>query len=399
MPVWHAATKKWVEEGRLVVLGVTQEQHPNRCRLFAQWQQFDWPILHDPINVLGLKLVAVLVAIDEHGIVRSTGPSLENFETEFLDRNFNDEDEPTPDSLTPSRDFAKLQRLAEKDPTADNWRALADSLAIWGGSQVIDKAIDAYGSSLDLNAEQPNVHFRLGVCLRTRHESAVGQPGDFSKAVKAWETALAERPDQYIWRRRIQQYGPRMIKPYPFYDWVAQARQAITARGAEPVLLAIEPSGAELAKPAQQAATKEKHLESPDPKGAIQRDSKPLVATQVTVVPSSVPAGQSARVHVTFVPNADVAAHWNNESEPLRTWIEVPENWQVSKQLLSAPQGDQPETDEIRRLDFDIHIPASATGKQLVKAYALYYVCEGASGTCQFLRQDIPVEINVTGSK
>ena len=74
MPVWHDATRQLVKDGRLVILGVTQEQHPERCRLFAQWKQFDWPILHDPINVLESAAVPIVVAIDEHGIVRSTRP-------------------------------------------------------------------------------------------------------------------------------------------------------------------------------------------------------------------------------------------------------------------------------------------------------------------------------------
>ena len=61
MPVWHQATADWVKKGKLVLLGVTQEQHADRCRLFSQWKQFDWPILHDPINVLDLLGVPVVV--------------------------------------------------------------------------------------------------------------------------------------------------------------------------------------------------------------------------------------------------------------------------------------------------------------------------------------------------
>ncbi|MEK6250265.1 MAG: hypothetical protein N2C12_18925, partial [Planctomycetales bacterium] len=82
-----------------------------------------------------------------------------------------------------------------------------------------------------------------------------------------------------------------------------------------------------------------------------------------------------------------------------RTWIDVPENWQVSQQMVSAPQGDRPETNEVRRLDFDIHIPPGVKGQHIVPAYALYYVCEGATGTCQFLRQDIPIVIDIADVK
>ena len=74
VPVWHEATREWVKQGRLVLLGVTQEQHADRCRLFAQWKRFDWPILHDPINLLEAPAVPIVVAIDEHGIVRAIRP-------------------------------------------------------------------------------------------------------------------------------------------------------------------------------------------------------------------------------------------------------------------------------------------------------------------------------------
>lgn len=55
--------------------------------------------------------------------------------------------------------------------------------------------------------------FRLGVAYRARYDSLLRQPGDFRKAVEHWERALALDANQYIWRRRIQQYGPRFDKP------------------------------------------------------------------------------------------------------------------------------------------------------------------------------------------
>ena len=84
MPGWHKAAKKWIDEKKFVIVGVVQEQHPERCALFAQWQKFDWPILHDPINLLGNSAVPVTIAIDEYGVVRSTRPNPRTFEKEFL---------------------------------------------------------------------------------------------------------------------------------------------------------------------------------------------------------------------------------------------------------------------------------------------------------------------------
>ena len=102
MPVWHDATRQWVKDGKLVLLGVTQEQHPERCRLFAQWKQFDWPILHDPINVLESMAVPIVVAIDEHSIVRSTPPNPKTFAADFLNKSFADDAKNKPKRLAPS---------------------------------------------------------------------------------------------------------------------------------------------------------------------------------------------------------------------------------------------------------------------------------------------------------
>ena len=84
MPGWHDAVKDLVADGKLVLLGVTQEQHAERCRLFAQWKQFEWPILHDPINMLRSTAVPIVVAVDEHGIVRNTKPTKAWVRDEFI---------------------------------------------------------------------------------------------------------------------------------------------------------------------------------------------------------------------------------------------------------------------------------------------------------------------------
>jgi len=75
-----------------------------------------------------------------------------------------------------------------------------------------------------------------------RFDSISPQTQDFEKALKHWQIALDMNPSQYIWRRRIQQYGPRLDKPYSFYDWITQARKDILKRGETPVELNAEPS-------------------------------------------------------------------------------------------------------------------------------------------------------------
>ncbi|MCH7729780.1 MAG: hypothetical protein IH991_25420 [Planctomycetes bacterium] len=399
MPVWHEATREWVKEGRLVVLGVTQEQHPDRCRLFAQWKKFDWPILHDPINIFQSQAVPIVVAIDEHGIVRSVRPRPQSFEREFLNMTFEDDRQRKVNPIVEKKDLALLERETGSKGDAQAWRNYADALVLWGGPSYVDDVIAAYAQAVKKNPREADSLFRLGVCYRMRHDSTNRRPGDFQAAVDYWGKALALSPNQYIWRRRIQQYGPRLDKPYPFYDWVERAVVEIESRSETPVALTVQPYGAEIARPTRQFAIERPKQTSPDPSGRINRDKTALIETEVAVVPDTSSAGHSYRIHITFVPNRKRKAHWNNEAEPLRLWVDGPQGWDISRQLLAAPQGKADESNEIRRLDFEIKAPSTATGKTKLNAYALYYVCEDVGGTCLFLRQDINIDVNVRGAQ
>jgi hypothetical protein len=63
--------------------------------------------------------------------------------------------------------------------------------------------------------------------------------------------------------------------------------------------------------------------------------------------------------------------------------------------VLEAPQGAHPESDEARRLDFEVKAPPTARGEVRLAAYALYNTCEGAGGRCLFLRQDLTIPLDV----
>lgn len=405
MPVWHKTTRQWVTDGKLVVLGITQEQHSDRCRLFSQWQNFDWPILWDPINSLESAAVPILVAIDEHGIVRSTRPRPETFEQEFLTVTFRADTPPAPGDGAPAvperrisakPDLSALRSEAEQSKTVRSFRDWGDACVLWGGESKIDTAIKAYRQSQQLDADDANTLFRLGVAFRLRHDSARHHAGDFQTAVEFWERALAQNPNQYIWRRRIQQYGPRLDKPYSFYDWVDQARREITARGETPCPLAVDPYGAELAHPVRIFTAEAPIAKSPDPDGKIQRDDDLLIRSEVTLVPSRVRPGGSTCVHIAFTPNIELKAHWNNEADPFQVWVDRPEGWQVSRQLhtVSGPE-NHPTSTEVRHIDFEVQVPANASGTVKLPVYALYFVCEDENGTCLYLRQDVSVNVEI----
>lgn len=401
MPVWHKGVAKWVKEGKLVLLGVTQEQHPDRCRLLAQWHGFTWPILHDPINVLEAKAVPILVAVDEHGVTQLTRPNLATFERDFLNKTFPRSKETAVPRIGPALErgnttpkWEDVWTRAAKANTAAGWRQLGDLLTLWGGADRLDRALEAYARAVKLDPKDGPALFRLGVCHRMRYESPGRRAGDFQAAIDHWGRALELDPNQYIWRRRIQQYGPRLDKPYAFYDWVEEAEKAIRARGETPVQLVVRPGGAEIAQPLK--ALPEKSADrAPDPGGKVHRDRDSLVRAEVTVAPGHVRPGQAVRVHIVLRLNAEKKAHWNNEADPLRLWVEVPKGWLASPRLVAAVNPRQAVSGEARTLDFEVKAPSDARGKVRIDTYALYHVCDDRGGECRFLRLDLPVEVTV----
>ncbi len=225
-------------------------------------------------------------------------------------------------------------------------------------------------------------------------ESPSSEADDFRAAVAAWGTALDLDPNQYVWRRRIQQYGPRLYKPYPFYDWVPDAETAIRKRGEVPVTLPVRPDGSEVAQPAKALAVPADAPAIPDPKGQVHRD-KGLVTCEVVVVPAAVEPGQSARLHLTFRITRRTAAHWNNEAEPLRVWTDPPNGVAVSERIIAADRPTAATSTEPRTVGFEVQVPNDAAGTVRVPVYALYHLCDDAGGTCRFVRLDVSVEIAI----
>ena len=395
MPVLNNKTREWVKEGKLVVLGIAQEQHLNRNRLFTQWHKINWPVLHDPINVMQVRGVPIEVAIDENGIVRSLRPKMDTFEEEFLNKTFIGKETEYQKINATRPDPVALRKRAEKSRSSEVWRELGDALVLWGEQSKINEAINAYKQAIQINPNDGDAHFRLGVCYRLRYDSGQQASSDFQTAVNYWTRSRVLQPNQYIWRRRIEQYGPRLTKPYPFYDWVETAARDIVARGEKPIELMVLPTDSEIADKGSSFEIEEQNIKPPDPQGQIYRDEKDLILSEVTVVPPQVKPNETVRVHVTLRPNTRLKAHWNNEAQPLKLWIDAPDGWKVEPQLLIAPQGDRPETTEPRHLEFEVSAATGAKGTTKLNAYALYYVCEDTGGVCYFLRKDIPVTIKV----
>ncbi len=339
-------------------IGIVQEQHADRARLYRQWRQLKWPIFVDSLNVLGLASVPIPLAVGPDGVV--IGRIRQN----------------------------QLDVLLQASSSRKKWvggklsdQHRGDAL-FWKGD--LNGAVTAYRKG----KQSAIASFRLGVALRARFESKHAQPGDGQAAVLAWRSALDQNPRQYIWRRRLEQYGPRLEKPYNFYGWIKEARAAIRARGETPVALAIEPAGAELM---DRATTPDATVrEKADPEGKVPRDEKKRVTIESIVTRSVSLKSQRARVRVVFLVRA---AYWNNESEPLSLHVDVPAGVTLKEPMLVHPQAQKPETRERRVLEFEIEYPPGETGAFKIPAYALYSVCDEVEGTCLYLRRDFSVSI------
>ncbi len=384
VPGWHEATKAWQAAGDLQMVGIIQEQHPDRARLFMQWKEMGWPILIDSLDLLETTVVPMTLLIDEHGVIRQIQPPrdrLEELRTNFLDVAFEAPGTTAETSLPGMSDRA----------------AAAVSAYLWGDTNDPDAVVAAFERAVDADPDHGYTLFRTGVAYRWRYDSDDSRPGDFQRAVHYWERALSVDPNNYIWRRRIQQYGPRLAKPYSFYDWVATARRDITERGGDPSPLVVEPGGAEFAQPQRAFTVDATAVEPPEMNDRIYRDSGEYVEVEATMVPSAIKPGASTRAHVSFVPVEAIKAHWNNEVDDLIFWVEVPPGWQLDRRAVTVPNPAETVSNETRTVELEIKAPDDASGRYEFPGYALYYVCEDVNGICLYRRQDVTLKVQVGG--
>lgn len=355
-----------------------QEQHPDRALLFHQWQQMDFPLFVDSMNQLGVKVVPIHVLVDPRGVVAAVNPR--------------------PEDLGALIDGMTVSYTKDEDSSVVAEPRKASLLA--QGTQAFvqlrdtAQAIRLLRQAVKEDPQADRAWFRLGVALRHRFEEA-GDPADFAAAIAAWQTALHLDPNQYIWRRRIQQFGPRLDKPYPFYDWVAQARAEVEARMEEPIALRVEPKGAELTAPLRRGAGEEQRPPDfpvfPDPESRITEDDGLLEAAAVVVRDTQ--GRNAARVHLTIQPNRLRQAHWNNEVEAAKVWLILPERWSSPQPFAELPMRVSAVSDEKRTAEFELRWPELDGPLPELQAVLLAHVCEGADGTCVYRR--LPIKIRL----
>jgi len=374
VPGWHAFTKEWREKGDLALVGIVQEQHPDRARLFAQWQGLDFPILWDPFNLTGSKVVPITLAVDEHGIVRAVNPEREKFEDEFLRVVF----PPTAHSAAARVEIpGAIADLMAHDPAQ------------------LDAAVAALESAASRTPIDSIALFRAGVARRLRYDADGGNAADFQGSLDHWRGAWSLDPEQYIWRRRTQQYGPRMDKPYPFYDWVAEAQAQITARGETPVALGAQLTPSELAEKGRFVPGGDE--EEPDALKKVPLDTEGWLAIESATAFDTSGQTPVASLHLVLQPNAKLDVHFDDEAGPVVVWlgsVDQPDGFEFEArhhQLRPAKTGRAAEE---RRLAVDTRLRAGSRGGKL-RGYVLFYGCQGVEGTCRYLRHDFEVELRV----
>jgi hypothetical protein len=393
VPGWHEATVDLQRDGTLRMAGIILEQHPDRARLFMQWRGMDWPVLVDSMDLLGVHVVPITLLIDEHGVVREIAPPRADARETVAA--FLAEEYPAPDEAPAAPAVADLELLerAARSGSVEGLRALARGLVLWGADARLDDAIAAFERALELEPGNGPTEFELGVAFRRRYDSGRGSASDFGHAVEHWSRSLEIDPNHYIRRRRLQQFGPRLDKPYPFYDWVAQARAEITQRGETPVTLPVEPRGAELTEPAREFTAAAAGAE-PDPDGRITRDDGRFIGVDTVLVPPTVRPGETTRLHLEFRPNTSRKAHWNNEAEGLVVWVAPPDGWQVDRRKVALRNPPQEVSLEPRTVEIELRSPPDSGEDHLV-VYALYYVCEDVGGACLYRRRDLSIALPV----
>jgi len=380
VPVWHETIKKLAPEN-LAVLGVVQEQHAERTRLYKQWKQYDFPIAQDSVTKLGVAVVPIFVGIDEHGIVQSKQLRPQGLQ-KFLETQFDAPENPAP-TIDASADHSKQP---EDSSSAEQWCMYGDQEMLFrtSNSKSYDNAIAAYETALEKDPDNGAILFRLGCAFRQKYDEDSQDDADFDQASKFWTKALASNPRQYIWRRRIEQYGPRLQKPYPFYDWVDNAIKEIQQRGDEPVKLTVQLTQSELA--GRSRPDYDHGDTKPEATEGLERDFGQFVTIESTMVPGFAVVGKPATVHLRVVP---ASAKWNNESTPLTVWIES-DTAKLSSQLLKFDNPKSADSQERRSLEFDLLVESSE--KCSIKGFALYNVC-GEDGVCMFRRQDFEIKV------
>lgn len=241
VPRWYAALQKHVDDGKLVIVGIVQEQHPDRAALFAQWKKISGPLLQDPVDYLLLKSVPVFVCIDENGYVRSVKPELETIEKKFINRKYPGKPARILENTEEPPNTVVTRRYAHDSRMADDLIEHGEALLIAGAPPQIKEAIESYSEAIKKDKKNARAFFGLGVAHQMRHDGPDAESTDRKAALDAWARAVELAPRNEIYRARLVENSPPEKGHSPPYAWIKTARKQIAERGDTPEPLAVDP--------------------------------------------------------------------------------------------------------------------------------------------------------------
>lgn len=361
MPGWHSRTKNLVAEGKIQTFAIAPEQYGERMSLFQQWQGLDFPVLMDPLNLLEVKAVPITLLVDEGGTIRYRNPKPKDVST-FL-----------------SSEYQNLKNKQKQPPLHPLSDAFFQALNAKDTRPAL-QALLLHASLSETEELSPELAFQAGVVARWLYDQEA-DPKQFQTAVNFWQKALSEIPGQYIWRRRIQQYGPRLDKPYPFYNWIETARKELTARGKTPIILTVEPSGSEVAGPARNKKEAPTSRPFPEAKNKLPNEDE-LLAISATFIPHT-DRKDSQRIHFHLAPQK--GAEWSSDAQEIELWL-LSEN----EDPLLIPSDASTLAPEIESSAEPRTLEAEIAPSQLEKAeLVIYYsLCEKENSVCRFLKTE-----------
>lgn len=345
--------------------------------LFLQWKQMeDMTMMIDSYNLLALKAVPITLLIDEAGIIRHRNPSRDDLQ-KFIN--------------SPPAEVGSAPEAPRPYNPVSQRAPLRNTLI-----NLTDRERSLRSHAADKFEELARTNFQLGVGYRKNYDTGFGQIDDFKHAVTYWKKALLLDPSNYIARRRVQQYGPQLDKPYPFYNWIAQARQEITARGETPLPLLVEPRGAEITLP-EKNLPKTKTPPHPDPENKLPQDEQRLFNHIVVFVPHTDQKTEAYRVFVDMKPFHQ-GTKWNDEAGPTTLRPVAPPNWTVHPEVIEFTPVKGTPANANRSIEFELRRskPADPFVETFPPTLSLQFflnVCHGEPEVCQFLRFDIDHEI------
>lgn len=350
-----------------------------------QWKKMHWPLFVDSFNLLEVKAVPITILVDASGSIFKTSPYRKDFQS-MLNK--------------ASQSTGPHGQLANKDYWTTKLTKRTSAIYSHLGENPDYAALIQTFEKLRQSESQirsEHLEFMTGVAFKLRSETSKRQLTDFSESIAHWETALRLDPNQYIWRRRIQQYGPLLEKPYPFYDWVDTAIQKINDRGENPIngnFVLTESEKARPSKDQKLIKSKAGNRAAPDPLNRLQKGNGRYASVKVATIPSHPSPGQSFRAFVHLELSQPNFVQWNNEGALSQLYVApsiLNEN-PIHQFWENAPDNEY--SIEQRVFDFELKCPkdlSQLNDKNAPLGYIVVNVCDKFTGVCFACRIDFSI--------